>query len=352
MALPEPTIATAPEELSANWLTAALRTGGLHGTVRRVVDVRTVGTGQMATCYRITVESDGDVPPSLIAKVPTPSASEMSATAYRNEINFYRHLAPYVRARVPHCHYAEIAAGGLPFVLLLEDLAPAAQGDQIAGCSVDDAVAAVANLADVHGPLWGHPAIDAFAAAAGPTDPGLLLQFLSWGTDEFLQRYDGRVAAPHERVLREFCEVATGFRAGQPEAGSVQHGDYRLDNLLFGRGDDGTTCAVVDWQTACVGPPLHDLAFFVSTGLPTELRRTPERSLVETYARRLREHGVDRRGADLWDDYRFGQGHGVVITVLGAIAAPRTPRGDDMFMAMADRVCTAIDDLDVLALYR
>jgi hypothetical protein len=352
MPKPEPSIATTPEELTENWLTAALQSGSVQGRVRRVVDVRAVGTGQMATCYRLTLDGDGDVPASVIAKVPTPAANEMSATGYRNEINFYRLLAPHIGARLPHCYYAEIAASGLPFVLLLEDLAPATQGDQIAGCTVDDATAAVRNLADVHGPLWDHAALRAFSAAAGPTDPAMLVQYLSWGTDEFVRRYDDRLPAAQADLLRDFCAVARGFRAAQPAASSVQHGDYRLDNLLFGRDDEGTTCAVVDWQTACVGAPLHDLAFFVATGLPTEQRRAHEQALVEVYGQRLREHGVDRGDDDLWDDYRFGQGHGVVITVLGAVTAPRTPRGDDMFMAMADRVCAAIDDLDVLSLYR
>ena len=48
----------------------------------------------------------------------------------------------------------------------------------------------------------------------------------------------------------------------------------------------------------------------------------------------------------------FAVGHGVVITVLGAVVAPRTPRGDDMFMAMTERVCAALDDLETLSLYR
>lgn len=62
---------------------------------------------------------------------------------------------------------------------------------------------------------------------------------------------------------------------------------------------------------------------------------------VEAYGQRLRTHGVDRDDAELWDDYRFGLGHGVTITVLG----------DDTFLAMASRVCAAIRDHDALALY-
>ena len=41
------------------------------------------------------------------------------------------------------------------FVLLMEDLAPAEQGNQLTGCSTDQARTAVLELAKLHGPRWG-----------------------------------------------------------------------------------------------------------------------------------------------------------------------------------------------------
>jgi aminoglycoside/choline kinase family phosphotransferase len=347
---PSPRIASDPAEFTAEWLTAALRAGGLEGRVRQVIDVAPVGTGQMASCYRISLDVDGDLPTSVVAKVPAPSANEMSANGYRNELAFYRLLAPHVRARIPRCHYGAIDESGLPFVLLLEDLAPATQGDQIAGCTADEADAAVRNLADAHGPLWDHDVLTSFDGAV-PSDPSLLVQYMGWGTGEFVARYEDRLTARQVQLLQDFCAVVGGFKAHQPTDRSVQHGDYRLDNLLFRRDGDVPTCAVVDWQTACVGAPVHDLSYFVTTGLPVGQRRAHERSLVDAYRAGLRSHGVERAFDDVWRDYRFGQGHGVVITVLGAVVAERTARGDDMFMAMIERVCAALDDLDALDLY-
>ena len=131
------------------------------------------------------------------------------------------------------------------------------------------------------------------------------------------------------------------------------HGDYRLDNRLYR--EDPAECITVDWQTAGVGVGVgvggNDLAYFISTGLDPQLRRGAERELVEAYGQRLRNHVVNRDDAELWDDYRFGLGHGVTVTVLGAVVASRTERGDDMFMVMASRVCSAIRDHDALALY-
>ncbi|PPJ27444.1 hypothetical protein C5E45_14240 [Nocardia nova] len=41
-------------------------------------------------------------------------------------------IAPTVSVRVPTCHFAEFAGAGAEFTQLLDDLAPARQGEQIA----------------------------------------------------------------------------------------------------------------------------------------------------------------------------------------------------------------------------
>ena len=83
----------------------------------------------------------------------------MLAGAYRGEVSFYADLAATVAVVVPRCHYAAIRAGTGEFTLLLEDLAPAEQGDQLAGCTAAQARAAVVNLAGLHGPRWCDPTL-------------------------------------------------------------------------------------------------------------------------------------------------------------------------------------------------
>jgi aminoglycoside phosphotransferase (APT) family kinase protein len=253
--------------------------------------------------------------------------------------------------RLARCYYGAMVDDGARFVLLLEDLAPAVQGDQIAGCDVAAARIALENLGDLHGSLWEHPVLDRFAPLADHPlagDDGFA-GFMQWGTDEFVARYADRLAAADIDVLRTFASRTLGFRHNRTAPRTIMHGDYRLDNLLYR--EDPAECIIVDWQTAGAGAGGNDLAYCISTGLDPQLRRGAERELVEAYGRRLRNHGVDRDDADLWDDYRFGLGHGVTVTVLGAVVASRTERGDDMFMAMASRVCAAIRDHDALALY-
>lgn len=349
---PSPTVVTTPEGFTASWLGSALRAGGIACQVHRVVSVESIGTGQMASCYRITLDATGDVPSSLVAKVSAPGATHLAANGYRNELRFYRDLARHTRGRIARCYYAAMEGDGTHFVLLLEDLAPAVQGDQIAGCTAGEVRAALVNLADLHGSLWEHPALDAFdETSTGADTTETFVGFMQWGTEQFIARYADRLATDDVDVLRGFSDRVRGYRTNRVSPRSIVHGDYRLDNLLYRRAGGADECIVVDWQTAAVGAPGNDLAFCISTGLHPADRRAAERDLVATYGRRLRTCGVDRADQVLWADYRHGLGHGVIITVLGAVTAVRTARGDDMFMAMASRVCTAIRDLDTLALY-
>ena len=86
----------------------------------------------------------------------------MMAGVYRSEVRFYTEIADTVDVRAPACFYAEMSTDpDRPgdFTLLLEDLAPRRQGDQIAGCTVEQARDAVLNLAGLHAPRWCDPTL-------------------------------------------------------------------------------------------------------------------------------------------------------------------------------------------------
>ena len=153
------------------------------------VAVERVGTGQIGTCYRLRIGGPGSTE-TLLAKLPPPNPAErdMMAGAYRGEVRFYQAIAGTVAVRTPYCHHAEIADDSGDFVLLLEDLAPAEQGDQVAGCSVDQARDAAVNLAGLHGPRWCDSTlleVDTLSIN-GPDDIALLLEMYGPTTELFL----------------------------------------------------------------------------------------------------------------------------------------------------------------------
>jgi hypothetical protein len=334
-----------PGQLTSAWLSHAL------GRSVEVRSVDTVGTGQIGACYRVTLTGPSGRE-TVLAKLPAadPGTREMLAGAYRGEVTFYADLAATVSVVVPRCEYAAIRAGTGEFTLLLEDLAPAVQGDQLAGCSVAQAHLGVVNLAGLHGPRWCDPTlIDVPGLAVnGPEDAAILAELYGPATETFVDGLHHLLTDDDVDTLHGCVEVAERWALGRAERFALVHGDYRLDNLMFA---DETSVWAVDWQTLSLALPARDLAYFVGTSLDVDDRRACERELVAAYHQALAGHGVASYDLDeCWDDYRFAMVQGPLVAVFGFAYGTRTERGDEMFAAMVRRSCAAIRDLDTLAL--
>jgi hypothetical protein len=339
-----------PEGLTAEWL------GGALGENVAGVTVTPIGTGQTGASYRlhVTYAERSDLPNTFVAKLPAedPTVRERVAFGYRAEVAFYETVAPTLAVPLPECHVSAISDDGQRFVLLLADLAPAAQGDQLAGCSPEAAKAAVVALAGLHGPRWCDHAWTEFTASVMPKpDADMAAGFAELAriaADTFLERLGDRLSELGRDVLRSYPDSLARWLLLNPERYALLHGDYRLDNLMFA--PDGSV-SVVDWQTIGVGLPARDLAYFLSTSLTSDDRRDHERQLVAEYHEALRQHGVTDYGADdCWEDYRIGMLQTPLIATLGAAFSTTTERGDAMTLVMLERGCVAIRDLHTLAL--
>ncbi|WP_205473272.1 phosphotransferase [Nocardioides sp. SYSU D00038] len=330
--------------LTAEWLSEAL------GARVDAVRWEPVGTGQIGSVFRGHLAGHA-VPPTLLAKLPSPDPAtrELLAGAYRGEVRFYADLAPTVAVRVPACYYAVAAAEGGDFTLLLEDLAPRRQGDQVAGCGVEPLRDAVVNLAGLHGPRWCDPTLlDVEGLSlSGPDDAAMLADLYGPTVDLFVDGREHLLADEDVATLRDCVEVTAAWVLGRAERFGLVHGDYRLDNLMFPPA--GHDVVAVDWQTLSLALPARDLAYVVATSLEPATRRAHERSLVASYHRALVDHGVTGYDGDTcWDDYRWSLLQGPLVAVFGCAYGARTERGDRMFAAMVTRSCAAIRDLGVL----
>ncbi|RMH69652.1 MAG: DUF1679 domain-containing protein [Actinomyces sp.] len=360
MTTPDPAILDDPALVEPSWLTAVLAAAGLPDGVEVVgIEREPVGTGQMAHNERFVLTYRdparavaAGAPPSLVGKFPSPSEESRAAGAaggYRNEVRFYRELAPRLAVRTPRCWYAAVNDDSTSFTLLLEDLAPAVAGDQLAGATPDQVRAAAENLAGLHAPLWGADEL---------ADLGWLRSSLADQTVEivrlvvplFCERYADRMSDDARRVCETFAEHVDRWLDREPGPPTLVHGDYRLDNLLFGDADDPVVA--VDWQTVAVACGGRDLAYLVGTSLDPGPRRRHEAAVLDAYRRAMATLGVELDAATVAHHHRHGSFQGPFITMLGAIAVERTPRGDDMFMAMLHRSCDQILDLGALDLLR
>ncbi len=349
------TIPCKPEDLTADWL------GGVLGTPVASVEVTAIGTGQTGATYRVAATyagGPGDAPATFAVKLPAQddAVRERVALGYLSEVEFYSTVTTQVAIPVPGCFYSEISSDGADFVLLMADMAPAVQGDQIAGCTTAEAALAVEALAGLHGPSWGDrrwfdlPSIvmpkpgDA-EAAKGLGDVAVM------AADITLDKLGGKVSDEDRVTLTTSMALVSPWLMAEPERFSLMHGDYRLDNLLFD--PERTRVTVVDWQTIGLGLPARDLAYFTATSLRPDDRAGLERDLVQRYHRALVGYGVpDYDLQTCWQDYRLGVLQAPLLTTLGYAFAASTERGDEMILTMLRRGCRAIRELDAIELVR
>ncbi|MBK6509925.1 MAG: phosphotransferase [Haliea sp.] len=312
-----------------------------------------VGAGQTGASYRLALDTERG-PETLIAKVAAgdPAARGGVSMGYAAEVQFYASLRDSVDIHTPDCRWRP-SPRQPAFYAVAEDLSPRRPGVQAEGCSVDMARGALRNLAGLRAALErceplhaGVPMTIANAEAAAG-----LAQITEMAAAEFVNRYAIQLGAEDAAPLTAAAAVSGRWVLTSPKPFALLHGDYRLDNLMFGA--DPQDVAVLDWQTISAGPPARDLAYFLGTGLAVELRRVAETELVAVYHDELLRRGVADYGFEqCFRDYRLGQLQAPMITTIGCIYAPRerSDASDAMFLAMARRSCAAIRDLGTLDL--
>jgi hypothetical protein len=346
-----------PSDLDDHWLTEVLTGAGVLTDGARVDRHTTtrIGTGQMSESHRVDLRYAGDAhgPGSVVLKVassdPTSRATGTALGAYVREVRFYRDVAPTLGDPLAGCYYAEVDRDAGWFALLLEDIDPARQGDDVAGAAVDDAALAVEALARIHAARWEDVALRStrWLNTPSPLDQALLTSLLPG----FVERYGHRLDSAHVAVAERLVPSLDAWAADASGPQALQHGDYRLDNLLFPLDRPQRPVTVVDWQTVFYGPALHDVAYFLGCSLRIEDRRAHGEELVRRYHEALLRAGVrDLSWEDCWELYRGRVFGGLVMSLAASMLVERTERGDDMFMAAFARHAQQALDLDAVSL--
>lgn len=352
-----PALVPDPEQVSVGWLTEVLASSGaIDG--RRVVgfEARPIGTGQVGCNIRYLLRYDGPGrgPESVVAKFSsrdeTSRATGVQTLTYETEVAFYRDLAGTVEVSRPQCYFAAVEPGTPDVVLVLEDLAPAVAGDQLAGCTVAEAELAMDEAARLHGPRWGDPALLGFKWLADKLsgDPSLITFFgMMW--PGFVDRYRDTLTAESLRVGDRMVAHGAHWAEDPPPALTLCHADYRLDNMLFAPAGSARPLAVVDWQTVRLGVGTSDVSYFLGAAMPAEARRRHEKDLVARYHAALSAYDIGSYGLDrCWDDYRRHTFGGFFMAVFASMLVERTERGDAMFMTMANGAAAHVVDLGAL----
>src|SRR3972149_9179412 len=190
-----------PQELTADWLTSALReTGTISSSAVTGFDHEIIGEGvgvlgQLAR-FNLTYDSpEAGAPKSLIGKFPAAVQDNRDLANlfrfYEREVRFYARLAEEVELRTPKRYYSHFDEDTNDFVLLIEDMAPARVGDQVAGCPPEEATTVLRNMARFHATWWEHPRLSS-------------LDWIPYGNHPIHQSAEQAYQAPGEPFLQNF----------------------------------------------------------------------------------------------------------------------------------------------------
>lgn len=343
---------TSPEAISPGWLAEKL---GQAADALRGFAVSKVGTGQMCDSYRLTLDwADGvEAPATVIAKCPSHDEASRNIAkltgTYVKEVSWYRHLAEASGVPAPACYFEDIAEDDVEFLLILSDLAPATQGDQLAGRGLAGLVPCIEAAAKLHAFMWNDVRLAHMPYIARDNGELIRAMFpqLYLG---FRERYAGRLSPEILDIGAGIVDRLDAYLTREPAARALVHGDLRVDNILFSPAGDA--CWLVDWQTLGRGSGANDLAYLIGTSIADPFERAAaDRPAFDHWIAALKTGGVAPDAEALWTDYRIGALSGYFMAVFASMSVERTARGDEMFAVMAERPARqalALGSLDLL----
>lgn len=360
MPLPVPRTAT---EITPAWLNEVIPDEVRDGAsiVHAGIQVIGEGVGFLGEVARLSLTYDRPAacaPSSVISKVPTANDGfrHLGTTLglYQRENAFFTFAAAETPMRIPRCYYLHGDPSTETFALLLEDFATMRPGNQLASCSIDEARLAMEAAAGLHARWWNNPRLQDFAAwLPGAGDPYFL--FLEMAFRQAIPSFDaiyGHLIAPEVRELVDtFAENYQRLVAGlATDVVTMVHGDYRLDNMLFGERPEDPPLAVIDWQLPFRSIPQWDIAYFLAGNFDPDVRRANQVDLIRAYHEALCRNGVTGYTFDdAWRDYRKAALVLIGYMVTGAADVdPETlnDRGRELMDRMFSRYAEAVLDLD------
>jgi aminoglycoside phosphotransferase (APT) family kinase protein len=338
------------DDLTAEWLTAALRTrhAGVEVSQARQLDV-VEGT---ATKVLFALEYAGEacgLPRQMWVKGGFADHREYVGAlgVYTGEVRFFAEVAPAYRLHHPQHYFALAQDEPVQGIVALEDLHErgvtfARATTPMTAAQVD---AGLETLAHLHGQTWGRQ----------DTWPAALPLVMDATTDriwrDWFSALPAMFAAPRAYaaavVLHDpdrLIAAATAYRArAQHQPACVLHGDAHIGNAYVER--DGTV-GFVDWQTVAAGHWAHDVNYFIVSALDVPDRRAHEHDLLDHYLKSLAAQDVTGpTREEAWDDYRRATVYGFLCWLCN----PDIWQPPDVNTATYARFATAMLDHETYA---
>ena len=304
------------DEITAEWMTRALREGGVcRASIVEDIRIQPIGGGFgfLSGLARVELDFDSaepDVPRSVVVKLPASAESNRqtgdSFRAYEREVRFYREIAPQSDVRTTRCYYSVLEPEQDRYVLVLEDVSSMTLGDQVKGVTIPQARDALRTIGGFHAQWWKSPRLDELTWM--PTHnldlPHLFSENWHDFRNQFAAELGGAEARVGDRVSRHGQQIAD-LMAAAPR--TIVHWDYRADNLVFDETTKEEPVVVLDWQLAQRAMGAFDATRLICGSVTTKLQGHRHRELLTIWHETLCAKGVDDYPFEqAWREYQIG----------------------------------------------
>jgi hypothetical protein len=307
------------------------------------------GGGLLGMVTRVHLTA-AEGPATIIAKFPTQTPENRAVAEtydmYGREYRFYTQVAPHVPLRSPACYHAEFNPENNDFVILLEDLQGFRLGDQVEGCTLDEAHQIIGSIAGLHRNTWEPDHITDIQQHDMPYQREGMIGGYEFGWPVVQELFPHLLNEELIQVLGKVPDHVSNLLDRIHEGPLViAHGDLRLDNIFFSKDD----IALVDYQAVCKAAPEHDLAYFVTQSLPDDVRQAED--WLAVYHRHLTSEGISYPVEASRERYRLCAMYFICYAVIIAgTLDPANERGRKLAETLLGNSIRSVQELNALAL--
>ena len=345
MGLATPELLSSTDRIDAPWLESVFAEAGINAPAISNVQVAPLGAGNTGDTVKVTLEyeaPDSATPASVVCKFHPADQAQIeaikSAGVFLTETNVQKLLAEHSEAAIPDCYFVAVSNDGSQFNMVCEDLSARCElGDQINGCSIAEARAAIVELARMHRQFWNEPRLN---------DLDWIRPRMPF-PENALELLDDRLRQLLTEEQRDIVRRATprihDWLALEPDNQTLIHVDCRADNLLFDHSNANSPQAyLIDFALVSVGDAVADVAYLLTSSLSPEDRLASETDLLELHTREIAPkdpaYTIDKAMAS----YRENIVSSLYLTMMAAMRMPDAPHARMLLTRLFERNCAAV----------
>lgn len=302
-----------PDEITAEWITFALRAGGvIKHSIARILNKEILGGGRgfLSSVVRVRLEYDREeknAPKSVVVKIEPESdtlhrfGDELNA--FQREIRFYKEVAGNAPIRLPILYFSIDEPPA--YSMVMEDLSSYTPGDQVIGMHREQVMATVEILAKLQARYWDNIALEKLEWM--PTTNGVGIDYQEkW--ESFVSHFGSYVDKEGLKVGERLGNYVSWLeREIEKRPKTIVHTDLREDNLLFGNPNSDEAILILDWQLAIRSIGVFDVARIIGgSELPSERSGHQLEVLRRWYDALIREGVKDYSWEEAVRDFRLG----------------------------------------------